>query len=71
MSPEHVIKRPIALTEKASLLKEQNKVLFEVAAQANKIEIRLAVEALFNVKVVDVTTLIQRGKTKRVGRRTL
>ena len=71
MSPEHVIKRPIALTEKASLLKEQNKVLFEVAAQANKIEIRLAVEALFNVKVVDVTSLIQRGKTKRVGRRIL
>jgi len=71
MSPEHVIKRPIALTEKASQLKEQNKVLFEVASQANKIEIRLAVEALFNVKVVDVTTLIQRGKTKRVGRRTL
>lgn len=68
MTPEQIIKRPIALTEKAARLKEQNKVVFEVAPEANKIQIRHAVEALFDVKVADVNTLIQRGKMKRMGR---
>jgi large subunit ribosomal protein L23 len=71
MSPEHIIKRPIVLTEKAARGKDNNKVVFEVALDANKIEIRQAVEALFSVKVVDVSTLVQRGKVKRVGKRTL
>ncbi len=71
MNPENVIKRPIVLTEKASQSKELNKVTFEVALDANKIEIRHAVETMFDVKVVDVCTLVQRGKTKRVGRRDL
>lgn len=66
---EHIIKRPIALTEKAARLKEDNKVVFEVALGANKIEIKKAVEALFDVEVKDVNTLIQRGKVKRMGRR--
>jgi large subunit ribosomal protein L23 len=70
MNPEHIIKRPIVLTEKAARSKENNKVVFEVALDANKIEIRQAVEALFSVKVVDVSTLVQRGKVKKVGRRT-
>jgi large subunit ribosomal protein L23 len=70
MTPEHIIKRPIVLTEKAARSKENNKVVFEVALDANKIEIRQAVEVLFNVKVVDVSTLVQRGKVKKVGRRT-
>jgi large subunit ribosomal protein L23 len=70
MSPEHIIKRPIVLTEKAARGKENNKIVFEVALDANKIEIRPAVEALFSVKVVDVSTLVQRGKVKKVGRRT-
>jgi large subunit ribosomal protein L23 len=70
MSPEHIIKRPIVLTEKAARSKTDNKVVFEVALEANKIEIRQAVEALFSVKVVDVSTLVQRGKVKKVGRRT-
>jgi len=70
MTPEEVIKRPIALTEKASLLKEdENQVIFEVELKANKIQIRDAVEKLFDVKVESVNTLIQRGKTKRLGRR--
>jgi large subunit ribosomal protein L23 len=68
MSPLDVIKRPIALTEKASRLRESNQVVFEVAIDANKIQIRQAVEALFSVKVADVNTLIQRGKPKRMGR---
>ena len=68
MSPADIIRRPIALTEKAARLKEGNKVVFEVAIGANKIEIRRAVEALFSVKVSDVNTLVQRGKPKRLGR---
>lgn len=71
MSPEHIIKRPILLTEKAARGKDENKVVFEVALDANKIQIRHAVEILFNVKVTDVCTLVQRGKVKRVGKRAL
>jgi large subunit ribosomal protein L23 len=71
MTPADIIKRPIALTEKAARLKEANKVVFEVALGANKIQIRHAVETLFNVKVVDVNTLVQRGKPKRLGRQHL
>ncbi len=68
MKAHHIIKRPIALTEKAARLREQNKVVFEVDAGANKIQIRNAVEELFSVKVTEVNTLIQRGKEKRMGR---
>jgi large subunit ribosomal protein L23 len=68
MKPADIIKRPIALTEKAARLKESNKVVFEVAIAANKIEIKSAVESLFSVKVTEVNTLVQRGKVKRVGR---
>jgi large subunit ribosomal protein L23 len=69
MSPEEVIKRPIALTEKAARLREDNQVVFEVDLRANKIEIRNAVETMFDVKVTEVNTLVQRGKVKRIGRR--
>jgi large subunit ribosomal protein L23 len=70
MTPEDIIRRPIALTEKATLLREQcNQVVFEVALKANKIQIRDAVETLFDVKVTGVNTIVQRGKVKRIGRR--
>ena len=68
MSPEQVIRRPIVLTEKSNRLREQNQVVFEVARDANKIEIRNAVEKLFNVKVASVNTLVMRGKDRRMGR---
>jgi large subunit ribosomal protein L23 len=68
MNPEQVIRRPIVLTEKSNRLREQNTVVFEVARDANKIQIREAVEKLFNVKVVDVNTLVMRGKDRRMGR---
>lgn len=69
MTPQQIIKRPIALTEKAATLKEQgNQVIFEVDLKANKIQIADAVEKLFDVKVASVNTLIQRGKVKRIGR---
>jgi large subunit ribosomal protein L23 len=61
------------ITEKATLLSEQNKVVFRVAADASKDEIAAAVEALFKVNVTKVNTLNVKGKTKRfrgiMGRR--
>ena len=63
-----VIRRPV-VTEKSNIQKEEsNKVTFEVDRKANKIEIKNAVQGLFNVKVVDVNIMNFRGKKKRVGR---
>ena len=53
------------ITEKATLLSEQNAVVFKVAESATKPQIKAAVEALFNVSVTGVNTLTQKGKTKR------
>ncbi len=69
MQPEHIIKRPLILTEKGNTLREQNnQYLFEVDRRANKIEIKQAVETLFEVKVLDVRTMVMRGKMRRMGR---
>ncbi|NUP05180.1 MAG: 50S ribosomal protein L23 [Polyangiaceae bacterium] len=66
---ENIIKRPIFMTDKATRLSEgENKVIFEVSRTANKIEIKNAVQALFNVTVTDVNTALVRGKDKRMGR---
>lgn len=79
--PQTIIKRPL-LTEKTARLRETGgassahaegdayaqQVVFEVARDANKIEIRQAVESLFKVNVTTVRTLITRGKEKRIGR---
>lgn len=79
--PESVIKRPV-LTEKGTWLKETGgrgdtdadpasiscQVMFEVASDANKVDIRRAVEKLWNVNVLRVRTSVVRGKEKRVGR---
>ncbi len=69
MKPHHqLIKGPI-ITEKSHLLKAAgNKVTFRVSPEANKIEIRKAIEELFKVKVLKVNTISVRGKAKRVGR---
>ena len=79
-SPELIIKRPL-LTEKGTFLKETGgraeedmgapesvppQLLLEVATDANKIEIKFAVEKLWNVNVLKVRTAIVRGKQKRV-----
>jgi large subunit ribosomal protein L23 len=79
-SPQLIIKRPL-LTEKGTRLREtggsavapepeqlKQQLMFEVARDANKIEIREAVKKLFNVQVEDVHTQIVRGKKKRIGR---
>ncbi|MCV6596536.1 MAG: 50S ribosomal protein L23 [Mangrovicoccus sp.] len=67
-----VIRKPI-ITEKATLASEANGVVFEVAIDANKPQIKEAVEALFGVKVKAVNTTITKGKQKRfrgmLGRR--
>lgn len=53
------------ITEKTTLLSEQNAVVFKVAEKATKPQIKAAVEAIYNVKVAAVNTLTQKGKTKR------
>nr|AKQ04781.1 50S ribosomal protein L23 [uncultured bacterium Rifle_16ft_4_minimus_752] len=65
--PHAVIRRP-ALTEKGAALKEQNKYCFEVDPRANKLEVKRAVETLFNVKVTAVHTMAMRGRVTRLGR---
>ena len=66
---EEIIKRPLTLTEKGNLLREtQNKYLFEVDRRADKVAIKDAVEELFDVKVLDVHTMIVRGHMRRMGR---
>jgi large subunit ribosomal protein L23 len=79
--PEEIIKRPL-LTEKGTRLKETGgrgdgevdvetvkaQLLFEVARDANKVEIRYAVQKLWNVDVLAVRTSVVRGKEKRMGR---
>jgi large subunit ribosomal protein L23 len=67
-----VIRKPI-ITEKATMASQANAVVFEVSIDANKPQIKDAVESLFNVKVKAVNTTITKGKAKRfkgmLGRR--
>ncbi|MEW6386105.1 MAG: 50S ribosomal protein L23 [Thermodesulfobacteriota bacterium] len=70
MKPHYQLLKGPIITEKTHLLKEQaNKVTFKVDVQANKIEIRKAIEELFKVKVLAVNTIRLKGKRKMVGRR--
>ena len=63
-----ILRRPL-ITEKTTVQKEEaNQVVFMVRRDANKIEIRKAVELLLNVQVKAVNTVLYRGKMKRVGR---
>lgn len=58
------------ITEKGTRLKDQNNVItFEVKVNANKLQVKKAVEGIFKVKVLDVTTVKNAGKIKRVGQR--
>ena len=59
-----VITSPV-ITEKTTLVSEQNQIVFNVAKSATKPEIKAAVEALFGVKVKSVNTLVRKGKVKR------
>jgi large subunit ribosomal protein L23 len=53
------------ITEKSTMLSENNAVVFRVAPSASKPEIKAAIEALFDVKVTNVNTIVTKGKTKR------
>ncbi len=69
MKANEIIRRPL-VTEKSTLMREAgaNVIAFEVAPDANKIEVKDAVEALFKVKVEEVRLFNVRGKVKRLGR---
>ena len=62
-----LLKRPL-VTEKTARLAEGNWIVFEVEKQASKPDIRSAVERLYGVDVLQVNTLIQKGKAKGAGR---
>ncbi len=69
MNAKEIIRRPL-VTEKSTLQREAgaNIILFEVAPEANKIQVKKAVEELFKVKVAEVRLANVRGKVKRMGR---
>ena len=68
MNANQIIRRPL-VTEKSTILREEGNVLaFEVDPNANKIEVKKAVEELFKVKVAEVRIFNVRGKMKRLGR---
>ncbi len=66
MMAEDIIIKPI-ITEKSSSGLAEGKYTFEVAKKATKVQIAKAVEELFDVKVINVNTIIVKGKEKRVG----
>ncbi len=68
MNLTDVIRRPL-ITEKTSILREDGRtIVFEVAADANKVEIKQAIEHLLGAKVASIRTNIAHGKVKRQGR---
>jgi len=68
MNEYDIVLKPI-ITEKSSLLKDNaNQYVFEVQREANKIEIRKAIEKLFKVKVLSVQVSMMDGKARKVGR---
>lgn len=69
-TPQQIVKRPIVLTEKGSDMRESmNQLIFEVDRDANKIQIKSAIQTLFNVTVLDVNTMIVRGRMRRMGKK--
>ncbi|SRR6266446_5305439 len=69
MNSNRIIRRPL-VTEKSTMMREEgtNILAFEVDPNANKIQVKTAVEELFGVKVADVRLFNVRGKQKRMGR---
>ena len=67
-TPQSVIVRPVMTEKSTALTASQNVITFDVARDANKIEIRHAVETLFSVKVDSVRVVKVSGKIKKVGR---
>ena len=68
MTPHEILRKPV-ITEKSTIQKEaNNQFTFDVDRRANKVEIRRAVEQVFNARVVNVRTIRMNGKVKRFGR---
>jgi large subunit ribosomal protein L23 len=70
MNVYQVLKRPI-LTEKSDFQRDENQYVFEVDRRANKVQIREAVEQIFDVEVVSVNTMVMKPKRRRLGRKML
>ncbi|MHA1158392.1 MAG: 50S ribosomal protein L23 [Alphaproteobacteria bacterium] len=64
LSHYDVIRGPV-ITEKSTMASEENKIVFTIAPDATKAQVKAAVETLFKVKVANVNTLVRKGKTKR------
>jgi large subunit ribosomal protein L23 len=64
LSAYDIVRNPV-VTEKSTLASEYNQIVFDVAIDANKTDIKTAVEQLFSVKVKAVNTLVRKGKVKR------
>jgi large subunit ribosomal protein L23 len=70
MNIYQVLKRPI-LTEKTDLQRDENQYVFEVDRRANKLQVKEAVETLFEVEVLSVNTMNMKPKRRRMGRKML
>jgi large subunit ribosomal protein L23 len=68
MNVYQVLKRPI-LTEKTDYQRDANQYVFEVDRQANKLQIKKAVETIFEVEVLAVNTMVMKPKRRRMGRK--
>ncbi len=68
METTKILKRPV-ISEKSFAKAEEGKYVFVVDSRANKIEIAKAIEKLFKVTVVNIQTVVMKGKVKRVGRK--
>ena len=68
MNVYQVLRRPI-LTEKSDYQRDDNQYVFEVDRQANKLQIKEAVEIIFDVQVLKVNTMVMKPKRRRLGRK--
>ena len=68
MNKWEIIKGPIITEKSNDLLENESKYVFKVALEANKVEIKQAIEEIFNVKVLDVNTVRVLPKRRRVGK---
>ena len=68
MNKWEIIKGPIITEKSNDLLENEGKYTFKVAVEANKVEIKQAIEAIFNVKVLDINTVKVLPKRRRVGK---
>jgi large subunit ribosomal protein L23 len=70
MNIYQVLKRPI-LTEKTDYQRDANQYVFEVDRKANKLQIKEAIEQIFDVEVVSVNTMVMKPKSRRMGRKSV